>query len=483
MKRIFIFLVALFVLIIGYTQLDVSAASKTLTDDVAETIPYITDVITSIENENQEKTATSFQAFKEQWFDIKNDIRSDSLPIYSKIQTQLATVSLNVLNEDGEKATASLTKLKKTLIDYSKGNLAKDGSSTEEANIASYLQLLDATAASIEMQHTAQATNQVAELRTKWLQIEGDIVSKSQQVYTNSERNLVLLAGYTENEQTEKSLQTIEAMKADLTPFVNSTYGIWDAALIPIREGLEALLVIGALLAFTKKREETKGTRWVWGGIGLGLLVSLAIGFTVSFLLNASSFGQNNFIINGATGIFASLMLLYVSYWLHRNSNVKRWNNFIRQKSEKTLGNGKMISFAMIAFLAVLREGMETVIFLIGMANRMPISDLILGIGTGFGILIVLGVFMLKLGKKLPLKPFFLVSSLIVFYMCIKFMGSGIHSLQLAGYIPSTINEMIPTISFLGIYPSWSSTLPQLIIIMLAVSMVAIRQLKTRRAI
>ncbi|ASK62681.1 iron permease FTR1 family protein [Virgibacillus phasianinus] len=483
-KRILFLMIAFLILIFAGITGPVAFA-ETIQDhaDVSKTVLYIKKAVTAANKQDLDKVNQSFQSFKKEWVDIKNEVREGSLPVYSKIQSQIAAVSLDLVNGNANKTLGSLQALQNTLLDYQNGKLKKDGSSAEKVTIRSYIRQLNETADSIESNNLAKAAGQVKSLRANWLEIEGDIVSKSQQVYTNSERNLVLLEGYVGKGKTDQALGTVNELKTDLEPFINSSYGIWDAALIPIREGLEALLVIGALLAFTNKRKETKGARWVWGGISLGVLVSIAIGFTVSFLLNASSFGENNFIINGATGIFASIMLLYVSYWLHRHSNVQRWNSYIRKKTEKTFSSGKMFSFALIAFLAVLREGMETVIFLIGMANRMPISNLILGIVIGFGILSVIGIFMLKVGKKLPLKPFFLVSSLIVFYMCIKFMGSGIHSLQLAGYIPSTINEMIPTISFLGIYPSWSSTLPQLMIIILAVFVIAARQLKIRRAI
>jgi high-affinity iron transporter len=85
---------------------------------------------------------------------------------------------------------------------------------------------------------------------------------------------------------------------------------------------------------------------------------------------------------------------------------------------------------------------------------------------------------MLKIGIKLPLKPFFFISSIIVFYMCLKFMGSGVHSLQLSGIVPSLSTNVIPTIDVLSIYPSWYSTLPQLLIIGFALSILIVQKRK-----
>jgi high-affinity iron transporter len=98
----------------------------------------------------------------------------------------------------------------------------------------------------------------------------------------------------------------------------------------------------------------------------------------------------------------------------------------------------------------------------------------------GIGLLAVLAYIMLVIGKRLPMRPFFLVSSLIVFYLSVKFTGLGIHSLQLAGVIPST-TLTIPSISFLALYPSWQSMVPQLLLVLAAVAVVVWRQWQHRK--
>ncbi|MCY9543465.1 FTR1 family protein, partial [Paenibacillus alvei] len=252
-----------------------------------------------------------------------------------------------------------------------------------------------------------------------------------------------------------------------------NAYNMWDAALIPIREGLEALLVIGSLLTIAKKTNEQKSSRWVWGGTVLGLAASLIIGLIVSYVLSASMFGQNNFVLAGVSGVFSSLMLLYVGYWLHSKSNIEKWNSMLQEKKREAV-SGKIVSFALIAFFAVLREGLETVIFLIGLTGKLSTFELVSGLLTGFVILLIVGVLILKLGVRIPLKPFFLISTVIVLYMCLKFMGSGVHSLQLAGLIPSSISDHMPTISALGVFPSLYSTIPQLVIILFILGMLFI---------
>jgi high-affinity iron transporter len=149
---------------------------------------------------------------------------------------------------------------------------------------------------------------------------------------------------------------------------------------------------------------------------------------------------------------------------------VKQWNDYIRAKTQAAFSTGRVVSLGVLSFLAVFREGTETVLFIIGMVNQISVQQLLLGILLGFGILAIIAFFMLYVGMKLPIRPFFLVSSLIVFYLCIKFMGLGIHSLQLARALPTSNSPILPSINFIGFYPTWESAVPQIIIALGAIA-------------
>ncbi len=451
---------------------------------VSHTIPYIDASIDSVKQKDFNQAEKSFNMFKEKWARAEGEIRSENLSGYGKIKTKMAAVSVALLNEDQKKSEESLQMLKVLLKQYKEGQLTNSSAKTSSKNvsISAYLLKIKEAKQSLDEGDQAQSKAQVEELKSLWLSVEGNVVGQSQKVYNNSERRLVLLASSVDNpSENKKSIQMLDDMQKDLGPLANSSYGMWDAAMIPLREGLEALLVIGALLTFTKRREENKGALYVWSGTITGIAASLGVGFLVSYVLSSAAFGQNNFLINGWSGVIASLMLLYVSYWLHRNTNVNRWNSLMKAETEKAVSGGRLISLGILAFLAVLREGIETVIFLIGMANQMSLTSLITGITVGFGILAVIGVCMLKLSVRLPLKPFFMVSSMIVFYLCLKFMGSGIHSLQLSGFMPSTTAEFIPTIQSIGVYPSLYSTMPQIIILSIAIIVIFTQQFKKKK--
>ncbi|GGE35011.1 hypothetical protein GCM10011391_12130 [Pullulanibacillus camelliae] len=474
MRRSFGLLIFISLVFFGFSNPIVQAKADKV--KLANALTLVNHVTDDLKAKQTVQAKQDFDQFKAWWLQNKNTVRKMSLDAYMAIDQDVGTLSLDLLNDEGDQALSDSQGLKKDIQDF-KDN--PNPNSKKKESLSTYIEELKQTKTLLQNKEWTQAQAKIKTLQSNWLTVEGDVVSQSQTVYTKSEEDLVLLDAYVASpSERHKTLDLINEMIFSLQPLADSDYNMWVAALIPIREGLEALLVVGALLTFSKKAESKEATRWVWGGSISGILVCMVVGGIVTFLLSSQAFGNNNSLINGYSGVIASVMLLYVSYWLHRNADIKRWNQFIRSHTEKAMTSGRMLSFAIIAFLAILREGMETVIFLIGMANRMPVSQLVLGIVVGFGVLVIIGVLMLKIGIKLPLKPFFLISSFIVFYLCFKFMGSGIHSLQMAGVLPSTVPGYLPSVNALSIFPSWYSTLPQLVFLIIAIVIVLVNQLK-----
>ncbi|RDI45920.1 FTR1 family iron permease [Falsibacillus pallidus] len=444
---------------------------------------YTKSIVQLAEKGEMERADEAFLQLKNEWTPQKTSIKNDSLYAYTKIQSSIAALSLSFLNDDAKKAAGNARELNTILADYQSGSLQPPSAKPKSMSLSNYILLLKETENKITSGNLDQANIKAVSLQGKWLSVEGDVVSQSKSVYNRSEKRLLLIKEYIENGNPEKATELVNQMITDLQPLTEHSYGWLDAALIPLREGLEALLVIGALLSITKKTSAKRESGWIWTGTIAGLCTSILFGVLVSVLLNSITFGKNNFLINGISGLLASVMLLYVSYWLHRNSNIKKWNQYIKGKTNQALGKGKKAAFFFISYLAILREGSETVIFLIGMADKMPYTQLVAGIAVGFLLLSIIGFVMLKLGARLPLKPFFIVSSLIVLYMCLKFMGSGIHSLQLSGLIPARSEDYLISSDIFGIYPSWISTIPQFIILAAAISLPLIKSIKEKKEI
>lgn len=240
-------------------------------------------------------------------------------------------------------------------------------------------------------------------------------------------------------------------------------YSWIDAFSIVLREGMEALLVVIALLAFLEKSGNGEKRAWIgWGAIG-GLAASILVGIGIQSLVsNVTALRSNRELLEGITGLFAAVMLFYVSYWLHSKSSLNAWQGYIRDQMTNALETQKLIQLSLLAFLAVFREGGETVLFFLGITSSIQQSDLLLGIGAATGVLGVITFAMLRLGMTIPLKPFFQVTSLLIYYLGFKFLGSSLHALQEAQILSIHPIAGWSKIRLLGLYPTWETTAAQL---------------------
>ncbi|MBK4204955.1 iron transporter [Bacillus subtilis] len=435
-------------------------------DPIAELIQLNKQMIESVKGGDMDSAQQTFETFKAKWKKEEPSIKKENLSSHSKMDSNIAMISLSFINQDADKLKTQLEELSSHLETYQQAVVLKKISSGQSrASLTAYIQSLKDTKQLIEKKQLDEASSAIDNLITSWLAVEGDVVSQSKEAYTRSEENLALMKAEI-GSHPEKVSKQIDEMIQLLEPIASSSYSWWDAALIPIREGMEALLVIGALLTMTKKARVTRSSAWIWGGASAGMVVSLAAGIGVTLLFSSSVFGENNFLLGGITGVLSAVMLLYVGVWLHRNASMDKWREKINIQKSQALKKRSLLSFALIAFLAVVREGLETVIFFIGLVGKLPLTELIGGTAAGLIVLVIVGVLMIKLGMRIPLKPFFLLSMAVVLYMCVKFLGTGVHSLQLAGILPSDAESWLPSVSVLGIYPSVYSTIPQLLILL-----------------
>lgn len=429
------------------------------------------DQALDLAKQNLSLSKQSYNQFRDQWMDVEDTVKDDSRSAYKDIEAQMGQVEYAYMVNKQDEVTSALRNFQSVLNRYIQGQYRNEAPLKEDnVTLPDFIILLQKTKDSVSNRNQVQALKDISAVREKWLSVEGNVVAQSASVYSDSERDMVVVNAMISKENYDNAAKLLDNMIAYLSPLAQKTsYTFWDAAMIPIREGLEALLVVGALLAFVKKSKDGKGRQWVWSGVLIGLLLSAVLAVIVKFVLSSGAFGTNNFLIGGWTGIFAAAMLLYMSYWLHSNSNIQQWNRYIQTKTQTALSTGRVVSLGVLSFLAVFREGTETVLFIIGMVNQISLQQLLLGILLGFGILAVIAFLMLFVGVRLPVRPFFLLSSLIVFYLCIKFTGLGIHSLQLAGVVPVSNASVLPSIDFLGFFPSWQSAVPQFIVVLGAV--------------
>lgn len=487
MRKNLLLKIAILLIIIGFGLHNPAMAAGSPSEDIKKAEVSVDQAIDFASKGDLSEAEKAYDQFNKTWRQIEDGIKANSATAYRDIESNMGKVVYAFTLKKQDQVLQALQDLKAVNEKVASGGYPKEpGFKKEDITLDDFILLLQETKKEVSEQNQTGALASIKQASGSWLSVEGVVVAQSASVYSDSERDLVtvqaMLAANPPN--YKEANQTIDNMVKYLTPLANkSEYTYWDAAMILIREGLEALLVVIALMSFVKKSGESKGKGWIWTGVLAGLGVSVILALVVKFVISSGAFGNNNALIAGWTGVFAAVMLLYMSYWLHSQSNIADWNRYIREKSQTALTTGKLVSLGVLAFLAVFREGTETVLFYIGMASQIKLQSLFIGFLIGAAILGILAYLMVFVGLKLPLRPFFMVSSVIVFYLCIKFTGMGIHSLQLAGFIPTTNAQSIPSIDFFALYPSWESTIPQVILVLGAVIIILSKKMKSKKLI
>jgi high-affinity iron transporter len=276
--------------------------------------------------------------------------------------------------------------------------------------------------------------------------------------------------------EVKESLDTlaryIQEDAAQLDSKVESALGVFlGSLLIILREGFEAIIIVGAIIAYLIKSGNKKSTKPVYWGSLIALGFSVLMAWVLNALTSTAS-GRNQEIIEGATMLLAVGVLFYVSNWMVSKAEAEAWATYIEGKVQNSITRGSMFSLAFAAFLAVFREGAETILFYQALlaGNQNYVNMVWLGFGIGSVALVVIYILIRVLSLRLPLKPFFLGTSVLLFVMSVSFIGSGVKELQEGNVIPVTLLPFNFTVDILGIYPTLQTLIPQ--VVLLAVTVV-----------
>lgn len=245
----------------------------------------------------------------------------------------------------------------------------------------------------------------------------------------------------------------------------------FNSFVIILREGFEAILVISALTAYLIKTGHKEKVRAVYQGTIAALIASILTAVLLHTVIKISGAGKE--AMEGMTMLFATAVLFYVSYWLINKIEATRWQQYIKSKVDSSISRGNIIALGFAAFLAVYREGAETILFYQALYSSSDSNNAVT-LGLAAGLLPLAGLFILiKYGSvRIPISPFFAVTSALLYYLAFTFAGKGILELQEAEWISSTHIEGIPTISLLGIYPTWEGILLQSILVIALITAV-----------
>ena len=231
-------------------------------------------------------------------------------------------------------------------------------------------------------------------------------------------------------------------------------YSFTNSALIILREGLEAALILAAILAMLRVMGASEAIRYIHLGWILALIAGGLTWIATQTVLTVS--GQHRESMEGFISLFAAVALFYVGYWLHTRTEAKRWQMFIQDKVKSVISSKKILGLVGISFFAVYREAFEVVLFYeaLWLQNENSRGAVIWGFAAGLAALLVVTFAILKLGLRIPLKYFFGVTGTLLYIMAFIFAGNGIKELQAAGWIPTTPVSFPLQLPLLGIYPT-----------------------------
>jgi len=241
-----------------------------------------------------------------------------------------------------------------------------------------------------------------------------------------------------------------------------------QSAVILLREGLEAMLVIAALAGYLTKAGAAHRVQALYGGA----LAAIAASLVAAWLFAVLNSGEHSDIMEGIIILIASGLMLYVSGWLMVKQDPRGWQDYLAQKASHALAQDTVWAVGALAFLAVFREGAETVLFINALATTEGgwSAGLFAGLGVATVGLAVLFYFINMIAQRIPLRPLFIITSAFLFAMAIKFIGEAVQEFQEQSVLPFTELKSLSWFDAIGLNPTVEALSAQLLVILFALA-------------
>lgn len=313
--------------------------------------------------------------------------------------------------------------------------------------------------------------------------VEPALLAKKKTLVREVERKIGLLRARISSDRDVSELRDLGAsIKDDLRDAERALSGgsslggyvsFASSFAIILRESLEALLIIAAIIAFLVHSGNRPMVRYVHFGWAAAVLAGILTWFAAGTLIEIS--GARREIVEGATSLLAAAVLFYVSYWLVSKTDVKQWKKYVKSKTEGAVGGRSGLALVSVSFLAVYREAFETMLFYqalfyhAGDSSRAPI---VYGFAAGVAVVLLAAFAMYKFTLRIPVRHFFSFTSVFLYLLCFILLGKGLAELQEAGIVSSTRADFVPYVDLLGLYPTYETALPQAALVLAALMLV-----------
>jgi high-affinity iron transporter len=253
-----------------------------------------------------------------------------------------------------------------------------------------------------------------------------------------------------------------------------------QATVILLREGLEAMLVIAALAGYLTRAGANHRIQALYGGS----LAAVGASIIAAWLFAVLNSGQHSDVLEGIIILVAASLMLYVSGWLMVKQDPRGWQDYLAHKADNALAQDTVWAVAALAFLAVFREGAETVLFINALASAEGgwSVGLFAGLAAATAGLVVLFYFINLIAQKLPLRPLFIITSAFLFAMALKFIGEAVQEFQEQAMLPFTELKSAAWLRAIGLNPSVEALSVQLLVIVFALATYSVVQRNSRLA-
>ena len=428
-------------------------------------LPFLNKMEDSIKNENIETIKSVYKELDRAWTRNESFIRNNNRAYYGKIETTLAFLRANIETVPFNRDETYLTfnDLKLYINNYLNGKEINE--KNENIGLKDSINILVEAQKQFNNNKVNEAKLNIKKFIEIWPSVEGEVQTRNTSLYTKIETELPVIMVKGDYQKLDNIVNDL--LKIDTT----SEYTLIDASLILLREGLEALVIIIALVSSMNAIGYKKGIKYVWGGAILGIFTSIVMSFILTNLFPSISSATNREILEGLVGIVAVFVMISVGLWLHSKSNIKSWNEYINKNIDKAINSGSFISIFSLSFLAVFREGAETILFYTGIIPFITMKNLIFGLLLAFLVLIIVGLILIFATNKIKLHNLFFILTYLIYILSFKMLGVSIHMLQVIGYIPLTIINNFPTIEFLGIYANYQVIFSQVLLLLILFGM------------
>lgn len=394
------------------------------------------------------------QTLLKEWTARESVVREESIGHYGKVEMALSAIRIAQARQtfDQTEWNEALDQFDTSIDSFVEGDIVK----TASVELTDLIRLLDQASDALVAKDLDGARSTLTTFIAQWPSGEGAVRTRDSALYTQVETDVPLLLARLNDETRNATITSLQELSASLGQLTDQTsYTFVDAMLVMVREGLEALLIISALVALTRKAN-LRGERHIWFGAVLGLLASGLLALIIQFFFSTALASVGREQIEGWTGLFAVLVMLLVGNWLHSKTA-------ITSRQTQLVSDLSRTSLFIVSFLTIFREGAETLLFYVGMAPAM--TPLALGGGILAAILFIglVSIAVIYFGVRLPIRRLFLGATILIYVMAFKILGVSLHALQLTGVLP--VHPIaLPPVAWIGFYPTIETVVPQVLV-------------------